>query len=145
MASSPIWGRSYNRITAKNPSGSLILDINVNQVDDYNNFKEYYSNGILKAEGMCYVQWSGDQIIYYNSWLKWAKYYKPDGSLNCEVIEGSGIQRYWHPNGQLLWELTLQKNKRIKLKVWSKEGKLTTERIYLPNKRIHIQPPSMVE
>ena len=132
LVHSPLLGKRWTRITAVDQEGRDILDVDLGGgINNLNYFKQFYSTGILKAEGMCYVNWSGDQIDpNFHDELQWAKFYKPDGTLDCEVKEGTGIQRYWYEDGQIFRQLMLRDGERVELTTWDQEGMINHHTLY---------------
>ncbi len=55
--------------------------------------------------------------------VRWGKYFRPDGTLSSEIVDGTGIQTLWHPNGEMRWRLKLQNFKRVTAEQWDASGK----------------------
>lgn len=59
------------------------------------------------------------------------KYYDPDGELVSEIQKETGVQTYFDPNGNRLWELEIKNGERKRHTLWHNNGQLLTEKIYL--------------
>ncbi len=104
----------------------------------YNPFKAYYADGTLQQEGECLIEVMGFENGPYPDWhnLRWAKCYRPDGSLGSEVIDGTGIQTQWMPGGTKTWELELLNYQRTAHTMWYPNGQLHAHQAYV-NGRVH--------
>lgn len=96
--------------------------------EKYNPYKAYYSDGTLQQEGECLIEIMGFEDGPYPDWhdLRWAKCYKPDGSLGSEVIDGTGTQMIWAQDGTKIWELELVNYQRA------------SHTMYYPNGQLHV-------
>ena len=66
--------------------------------------------------------------------LKWAKCYKPDGSLGSEVIDGTGTQMIWAQDGTKIWELELVNYQRASHTMYYPNGQLLVHQEYKDGK-----------
>ncbi len=91
----------------------------------YNYFRGYYNNGVLREEGEALIEYIDDCPVMPDSdKIRWAKYYRPDGTLGSEVVDGTGVQTLWTIQGIKVWELKMQKQTRTHLSTWYPNGKL---------------------
>ena len=105
--------------------------------EGYNLFRGYYPDGTLREVGQCLVERMGiDGHPYPDPHdLKWSRCYRPDGSLASEVIDGSGTQTIFFPDGTLSWKLELSGDQRVSLSMLHPNGQLRTEGRYVADKR----------
>ena len=104
----------------------------------YNPFKAYYAGGTLQQEGECLIELMGFENGPYPDWhnLRWAKCYKPDGSLGSEIIDGTGTQMIWMQDGTKAWELELVNYQRAVHTMWYPNGQLHAHKAYM-NGEVH--------
>ena len=100
--------------------------------EGYNPYKAFYSDGSLQQEGECRIKIMGFEYAPYPNWsdLDWAKCYRPDGSLGSEVVDGTGTQTQWMPDGTKVWELELVNHKRVAHTMWYPNGQLQQHQEY---------------
>jgi len=104
----------------------------------FNRFEARYPDGSLRAEGECYVTLNGgslDPVPEINN-VKSGRYYKPNGELGSEVVNGTGTETYWAPNGTKLWELELKNYQRQQLSWWYPNGAKKVVGTYDGGKRV---------
>ena len=106
--------------------------------EKYNPYKAYYSDGTLLHEGECMNQFMYFADGPYPDWydVRWAKCYKPDGSLGSEVIDGTGTQMIWLQDGTKIWELKLANYQRAAHTKWYPNGQLHVHQKYKDG-RVH--------
>ena len=105
--------------------------------EGYSPFKGYYPDGTLREEGECLVELMGahHQPFPDPNDVKWSKCYRPDGSLGSEVVDGTGTQTLWMPDGVKIGELQLRDYQRVKMTTWYPNGELQMIIPYVDGKR----------
>jgi len=99
----------------------------------FNAFAGYYPNGSKREVGTCMVEMMGIMpVMPYPDFhdVDTSRCYKPDGSLGSEVINGTGVQTVWLPDGTKIWELHLKDHVRTFRRSWHENGQLQTEQRY---------------
>lgn len=98
----------------------------------YYPYRGYYPDGTPREVGECRVEFLGLPTQPYPDHhdIRNGRFYKPDGSLGSVVSDGSGVQIYWYPDGQIRWRLELKDYKRVRCQMWDRNGKLRTDEIY---------------
>jgi hypothetical protein len=127
-------GRRFYKIVASDaPYGYWEVDF---KHAGYNEYRGYYSNGKLREKGWCYVGMHDipRQPCPDNHDIKDGYYYRPDGTLGSTIKNGSGIQTYWYPNGDVRWRLILKDYRRLSAQNWAENGELISEEKASDNK-----------
>lgn len=124
-------GPYWQSVTGGEPGNSAYFRVELNGMG-FNPFKSYYPDGTLQQEGACYVSPNGPEKEPFPNLhrLDWARCYKPDGTLASEVVDGTGTQTLWTPDGTKTWELKLEDGQRAELKMWYPSGQLGLEQPY---------------
>ncbi|MCA9187661.1 MAG: hypothetical protein KDA99_18660 [Planctomycetales bacterium] len=99
----------------------------------YNAYRGFYPDGVCREEGECFVEINGgiEDPAPDSSNVRWGKYYKPDGTLDSEVVNGTGTQTFWYPNGTKRWELVLRDYARLRHSMWFDNGQLSQTQHYV--------------
>ena len=99
----------------------------------FNPYRGYYPNGMCREEGECFVEINGDVLDPDpdSNNVRSGKYYRPDGTLGSEVVDGTGIQTLWFPDGTKRWELVLRDYRRVRHSIWYENGQLRQTQSYL--------------
>jgi hypothetical protein len=90
-------------------------------------FLAHYPNGRIRARGLC--RWplnsEGEPkgIIEVVSGTFW----DPAGSTSSQIQNGTGIETYWTHDGKKVWESTVDRYRRTRLKCWHRNGQLQAE------------------
>ncbi len=99
----------------------------------YNEFVGYYPDGSIREIGTCMVHMT--DILpevptpdFHD--VDSSRCYKPDGTLGSEVVNGTGIQTIWRPDGTKIWELHLEDHVRTLHRMWYDNGQLRGEQAY---------------
>ncbi len=122
-------GKNYFRIEVRWDGLYVVAELDQY---GYNSFRMYYPNGRLAAEGECLVEWNGlHQPMVIIEDIRQGKFYRPDGTLDGEVIDGTGVQRTWTPEGTLTWELHLKNGQRTSASMWYPNGQVSTAVSYV--------------
>lgn len=132
---SPLGRRFYRVRIDDSPCGYMEVDVRgvgYHRNRGYYPYLGYYPDGTLREHGECLVNVAGfsDQPYPDNHDIRNGRFYKPDGSLGSVVSNGTGVQVYWYPDGQIRWRLELKDFKRVRHQMWSRKGKLEHEQIY---------------
>lgn len=100
--------------------------------EKYNPYKVYYSDGTLLHEGECMNAFMYFPDGPYPDWydVRWAKCYKPDGSLGSEVINGTGTYTLWMQDGTKYWKMKLVNYQRAAHTRWYPNGQLKVHQEY---------------
>jgi len=128
-----ILGKNYFKISWN--EYSVLVECSVRGMG-FNRYRCWYPSGALLEEGECLVESSGfyHQPVVDRHHVKWAKCYKPDGSLGSEISNGTGVQTNWTSGGTKIWELQLKNYKRVKLRTWYSSGAIAHSKSYLDGK-----------
>ncbi len=80
----------------------------------------------MQQEGACLIEVIGFENGPYPDFydVRWAKCYRPDGSLGSEVIDGTGTYTLWMQDGTKAWELKLVNYQRTAHTKWYPSGQL---------------------
>jgi hypothetical protein len=123
-------GRYFYRVVAsEGPYGYWEVDA---KAPGYNSYRGYYADGKLREEGEIKVTYRGlpPEPQPDNSDVKWANYYRPDGSLGGQVRDGTGEQILWYPDGKLRWKLVVKNFQRVSHEHWAPDGTLISRQSY---------------
>ena len=125
------FGKRFFRVVVQDgPYGYWEVDF---KKPGYNAYRGYYSNGICREEGECFVEMNGGQVEpapdSHN--VRFGRFFRPDGKLGSEVVNGSGIQTLWYPDGTKRWELVLRDYERVRHSVWFDNGQLSQTQHYV--------------
>jgi hypothetical protein len=97
----------------------------------YNRFRAFYPSGTLAAQGACKVAWEragAESIPLFNPVdIKDAEFYKPDGTLAAKVVDGTGTQVHYEPDGLKNWEIEVRDFNWVHYRCWHKNGQLANE------------------
>jgi hypothetical protein len=97
----------------------------------YNRLRAIFPGGTPAAQGACKVTWEGagaDSIPLFNPIdIKDAEFYKPDGTLAAKVVDGTGTQVHYEPDGRKNWEIEVRGFKWVHSRCWHKNGQLAEE------------------
>ncbi len=94
--------------------------------EGYNPFERYYPNGTLREEGACSFEIMGFEHCPFPDWhdLQWSRCYLPDGTLASKVVDGTGTQTLFTPEGVKVWELVLKDYQRVRYTLWYPNGQI---------------------
>ena len=98
--------------------------------EEYCKFLGVYANGQKRMEGECWIEVfnSEGELSPNTDKIKWGKYFKPDGTLASEVVEGDGKKTLWSIDGVKLWEVDIENSKMVKYSMWDRQGKLVSSK-----------------
>lgn len=116
-----IFGKKYYKVVIKNEHFDLRVKYDTM---GYNDFKRFYPDGSLAEQGQCMVTQYSYEPIPDDSDLLWSKCYKPDGTLDSEVKNGTGIKIIRDANGVKKWELQLADFAPARRTAWHSNGQL---------------------
>ncbi len=89
-------------------------------------FKGYYKNGVIAYEGECSITFfaQGQPSDLDLMGGSWAKYYRPDGFLGGEVINGTGVHDWWTQDGAKISEIAVKDGLTLYRTWWYPSGQL---------------------
>jgi hypothetical protein len=118
-----IWGKRYYLISTLWSNGCY--GKTNYQGPGYSDFKRFYPDGGIAAEGRCFVELLGNTcLIPDEENVQRAKYYKPDGTLASKVEYGTGTITYWRPKGIKKEEMEVAHFKVVRRSYWDPNGQL---------------------
>jgi hypothetical protein len=124
-------GKQFYRLVVKDgPYGFWEVDY---ARPGYNPYRGYYPDGTCREVGECLVEWNGGSgdPAPDNHDVRSGKYFRPDGTLASEVVNGTGTQTLWYPDGRKRWELVLEKYQRRRHSMWYEGGQLRQTQQYV--------------
>ncbi len=94
-------------------------------------FKGYYKHGAIAYEGECLIAFSpqGHPSQLDLMCGPWVKYYKPDGTLGSQAVDGTGLHVWWTQNGEKTAQIETAQGKQLYVTRWYPSGQL---RVHLP-------------
>jgi hypothetical protein len=117
-------GRSYYSVTYP-PTGRRQDGVTtISAKPGYNYFRGTYPDGTLREEGEGLTEYSYIEPIPNTYKVRWGKYYHTDGTLGSEIVNGSGTQTYWIPDGTKVWELVLLDQVPVRVSEWYQNGEV---------------------
>lgn len=128
-----IFGRQFYKYRLINEHEITYLYDVSKKEPGYIDFSGYYPDGQLSIVGQCYMKFQGGGLkipMPDDTNILSATCYRPDGSVASEVVNGSGIYTYWHPEGYKSIENTFLNCERILEKRWYANGQLQSTRDY---------------
>lgn len=124
------FGKNFYRLVAEDgPYGYWEVDYSR---PGYNPYRGYYPDGTLREEGECLVEINGGDgdPAPDNNDVRSGRYYRPDEALGSKVVDGTGTQTLWYPDGTLRWELVLEDCERVRHSMWHENGQLRQTQHY---------------
>ena len=113
--------KRYYAIAGNVPDTELTTDVEFHGVG-YNRFLIFYKDGTLAGQGLCQVDWKGDQIYHNIHDVKEGRFYDPQGNLVSSVESGTGVQTLFYADGTKYWELHLEDFRRKRVTLWNRDG-----------------------
>lgn len=101
----------------------------INPKSGWNEYKGFYPNGTIRDKGVIWIEYhdTPPEPLPDLHKVSWGEYYRPDGTLGTEIKDQTGIQTYWHPNGNKIWEMEIKGGKTLKKKAWNESGVLIVD------------------
>jgi hypothetical protein len=99
---------------------------------DCADFKRFYPDRELLAEGKCRMELIGSPLFPCPRWdsVEWANCYKPDGTIGSQVRNGTGNMVSYALDGSKSEELELRDFQRVRFSSWYSNGQLRFQIFY---------------
>ena len=120
---SSYWGRHPYRAVVTNLQDGSWLSATIEQ-PGFNAIRGYYANGSVREVGEYWVECNFMHVIVDSTQVRQGKYYRPDGVLGAEIVDGNGVARYWSVSGTLFWQAEYENGKYASVLAWYPNGAL---------------------